>query len=65
MVVLGAVYAILSIPVSVAPAGRADALRFVNYAAVLGYVGGFVAFWFSGLIAIPSGNAKETLSQND
>ncbi|MET1065201.1 MAG: hypothetical protein ABWX85_09555 [Arthrobacter sp.] len=64
LVFLGAVFAILSFPVSLAPAGWADALRFVNYAAVLGYVGGLVAFWFSGLIGSPSGIGKETFSQN-
>ena len=64
LVLLGAVFAILSLPVSLAPAAWAGGLRFVNYAAVLGYVGGLVLFWFSGLIAAPSGNAKATLRQN-
>ncbi len=51
LVFLGALFAILSLPVSLAPAGWADGLRFVNYAAVLGYVAGLAVLWFSGLIA--------------
>ncbi|WCI09790.1 hypothetical protein PJ267_10125 [Arthrobacter sp. OVS8] len=65
LVLLGAVFAIMSFPVSLAPASWAGGLRFVNYAAVLGYVGGLVVFWFSGLIANTSGNAKATFSRND
>ncbi|MGP4033005.1 hypothetical protein [Pseudarthrobacter sp. 1C304] len=61
LVLLGALFAILTFPVSLVPAGG---LHFVNYAAVLGYVGGLVLFWFSGLIAAPSGNAKATLRRN-
>ncbi|MET1022154.1 MAG: hypothetical protein ABWX69_08150 [Arthrobacter sp.] len=53
LVVLGALFAVLSFPVALAPPDWADALRFVNYVAVLGYVAGLVAFWFSGLIAKP------------
>lgn len=59
LVLLGAVFAVLSFPVSLAPASWAGGLRFVNYAAVLGYVGGLAAFWFSGLIANTSGNDGE------
>jgi hypothetical protein len=64
LVLLGAFFAILSLPVSLAPPAWADGLRFVNYAAVLGYVAGLVAFWFSGLISDPSGNAEATLRRN-
>ena len=64
LVFLGAVFAVMSFPVSLAPASWAGGLRFVNYAAVLGYVGGLVVFWFSGLIASTSGNAKATFSNN-
>ena len=63
LVLLGALFAVLSLPVSLAPAGWAGGLHFVNYAAVLGYVVGLVVFWFSGLISNPSGNAKATLRQ--
>lgn len=65
LVLLGAVFAILSLPVSLAPAAWAAGLRFVNYAAVLGYVAGLAVLWFSGLISNPSGNAKTTLRRND
>ena len=64
LVLLGALFAILSLPVSLAPAAGPRALRFVNYAAVLGYVAGLAVFWFSGLISNPSGNAKATLRRN-
>lgn len=64
LVLLGALFAILSLPVSLAPAAWAEGLRFVNYAAVLGYVAGLVVLWFSGLISNPSGNAKATLRRN-
>jgi hypothetical protein len=64
LVLLGALFAILSLPVALAPAAWAGALRFVNYAAVLGYVVGLAVFWFSGLISNPSGNAKATLRRN-
>lgn len=64
LVLLGALFAVLSLPVSLAPAAWAGGLRFVNYAAVLGYVVGLAVFWFSGLISNPSGNAKATLRQN-
>jgi len=63
-VLLGALFAILSLPVSLAPAAWAGGLRFVNYAAVLGYVVGLAVLWFSGLISNPSGNAKATLRRN-
>ena len=53
LVLLGALFAILSFPVSLAPASWAGGLRFVNYAAVLGYVAGLAVFWFSGLISQP------------
>lgn len=64
LVLLGALFAALSLPVALVPAAGAGGLGFVNYAAVLGYVGGLVLFWFSGLIAAPSGNAKATLRRN-
>ena len=57
-------FAVLSLPASLAPASWAGGLRFVNYAAVLGYVVGLAVFWFSGLIANTSGNAKATFSKN-
>ena len=65
LVFVGALFAVMSFPVSLAPASWADGLRFVNYAAVLGYVGGLVVFWFSGVITSTPGNAKATLSHND
>lgn len=61
LVLLGALFAILSLPASLAPAAWAEGSRFVNYAAVLGYVAGLAVLWFSGLISNPSGNAKTTL----
>jgi hypothetical protein len=61
LVLAGALFAVLSLPVSLAPPALAGGLRFVNYAAVLGYVIGLAVFWFSGLISDPSGNAKATL----
>ena len=64
LVLVGALFAILSLPVSLAPAGWAQGLRFVNYAAVLGYVAGLAVLWFSGQISNPSGNAKATLRRN-
>ncbi|MET4135227.1 hypothetical protein [Pseudarthrobacter sp. PvP090] len=47
LVLLGAVFAALSLPAALTPPSWADAQHFVNYAAVLGYVLGLVAFWFS------------------
>ena len=64
LVLVGALFAILSFPVSLAPAAWAQGLRFVNYAAVLGYVAGLAVLWFSGQISNPSGNAKATLRRN-
>ncbi|WP_354172356.1 hypothetical protein [Arthrobacter sp. UYEF36] len=64
LVLLGAVFAAASLPAALAPAGWAVAQHLVNYAAVLGYVVGLAVFWFSGLIANPSGNARATLRQN-
>lgn len=64
LVLAGAVFAALGFPAALAPSSWAGAQHFVNYAAVLGYVLGLVAFWFSGLIANPSGNARATLRQN-
>ena len=64
LVLLGASFAAMSLPASLAPSSWAGAQHFVNYAAVLGYVAGLAVFWFSGLIANPSGNAKATLSNN-
>lgn len=61
LVLLGAVFAALSLPAALTPPSWAAAQHFVNYAAALGYVLGLVAFWFSGLIASPPGNAKATL----
>ena len=49
---------------SLAPSDWSGGLRFVNYAAVLGYVAGLAVLWFSGLISNPSGNAKATLRRN-
>ena len=63
LVLLGAVFAALSLPAALTPPGWAGAQDFVNYAAALGYVLGLVAFWFSGLIASPAGNARATLRQ--
>lgn len=63
LVLLGALFAILSCPVSFAPDSWAVVQHVVNYAAALGYVIGLVVFWFSGLIADPSGNGKATLRQ--
>lgn len=64
LVLLGALFAVLSLPASLSPAAWAEGLRFVNYAAVLGYVAGLAVLWFSGLISNPSGNAKTTLRRN-
>jgi hypothetical protein len=64
LVLLGALFAVLSLPASLAPAPWAGGLGFVNYAAVLGYVMGLAVLWFSGLISNPSGNAKATLRGN-
>lgn len=64
LVLFGALFAILSLPVSLVPAAWAGGLHFVNYAAVLGYVMGLAVLWFSGLISNPSGNAKATLRRN-
>lgn len=64
MVLLGAAFAALSLPAALTPSGWAGAEHFVNYAAALGYVFGLILFWFSGLIASPSGNARATLRQD-
>ena len=63
LVLLGALFAVLSFPASFTQAGWAGARHLINYAAVLGYVVGLAVFWFSGLIANTTGNAKTTLSQ--
>ena len=62
LVLLGAICASLSLPAALTPS--AGAQHFVNYAAALGYVVGLIVFWFSGLIAGPSGNAPATLRRN-
>ena len=64
LVLLGAVFAALSLPAALTPSSWAGAQHFINYAAALGYVLGLIAFWFSGLIASPPGNAQATLRQN-
>ena len=64
LVLLGAVFAATSLPAALAPSSWAVVQHVVNYAAVLGYVAGLAVFWFSGLIANPSGNAKATLRRN-
>ena len=64
LVLAGAVFAALGLPAALAPSSWAGARHFVNYAAALGYVLGLVAFWFSGLIANPSGNARASLRRN-
>ncbi|MDP9983419.1 hypothetical protein J2W14_002840 [Pseudarthrobacter oxydans] len=64
LVLLGAAFAVLSLPAALTPSSWAGAQHFVNYAAALGYVVGLVVFWFSGLIASPSGNARATLRRN-
>ena len=64
LVLLGALFAILSLSGLPRPGRLGRALRFVNYAAVLGYVVGLAVLWFSGLISNPSGNAKATLRRN-
>ena len=64
LVLLGAAFAALSLPAALTPTSWAGAQHFVNYAAALGYVLGLAVFWFSGLIANPSGNAGATLRQN-
>ena len=61
LVLAGAVFAALGLPAVLAPSSWAGAQHFINFAAALGYVLGLVAFWFSGLIAKPSGNARATL----
>lgn len=58
-VLLGACFAVLSLPASLGSAGWSAAQDFLNYGAVLGYVVGLALFWFSGLIT-KSGNAKAT-----
>ena len=63
LVLTGAVFAAMSLPAALAPSSWAGAQHFLNYAAALGYVLGLVTFWFSGLIANPSGNARATLRQ--
>lgn len=64
LVLLGATFAVLSLPAALMPSSWAGAEHFVNYAAALGYVVGLVVFWFSGLIASPPGNARATLRRN-
>ena len=64
LILLGAACAALSLPAALTPPSWAGAQHFVNYAAALGYVVGLAVFWFSGLIASPSGNAGATLRQN-
>ena len=63
LVLLGAVFAVLSLPAALTPSSWAGAQHFINYAAALGYVLGLIAFWFSGLIASPPGNTQATLRQ--
>lgn len=57
---LGALAAVLSVPASFAPDSWAAARLLVNHAAVLGYVLGLLAFWFSGQSARPPDNAPAT-----
>ena len=64
LVLAGAAFAALGLPAALAPSGWAVAQHFINFSAALGYVLGLVVFWFSGLIASPSGNARATLRQN-
>jgi hypothetical protein len=64
LVLLGAAFAALSLPAALTPSSWAGAQHFVNYAAALGYVVGLIVFWFSGLIASPSGNARTTLRRD-
>ena len=64
LVLLGAAFAALSLPAALTPSSWASAQHFVNYAAALGYVVGLIVFWFSGLIASSSGNARATLRRN-
>lgn len=64
LVLLGALFAALSLPASSVPPTWAVAQHVVNYGAVLGYVVGLALFWFSGLISDKSGNAKATLRKN-
>lgn len=50
---IGAFAAAARLPASLAPPEWAPVLSFLTHAAVLGYVLGFSAFWFSGLTAQP------------
>lgn len=63
LTMVGAVAAIASVPVSLAP-GSWDLPRlFVNYLAVLGYVLGLLVFWFSGQSARPPHNTRATFPE--
>lgn len=53
LMLVGALSAAVSMPVSFTPAEWAAGRQIVNYSAVLGYVLGLALFWFSGLIAQP------------
>lgn len=53
---IGALTTVARLPVSLAPQEWAPALATLTHAAVLGYVLGFTAFWFSGLTAQPRPN---------
>lgn len=60
LTMVGAVAAIASIPVSFAPESWDLPRLFVNYLAVLGYVLGLLAFWFSGQSGRPPRNTPAT-----
>lgn len=60
MTLLGAAAAIASVPASFAPGQWDSARMLVNYVAVLGYVLGLLAFWFSGQISRPGHNTPAT-----
>jgi len=56
----GALAAIASVPASFAPEVWSAVRQLVNFSAVIGYVLGLLAFWFSGRIPRRRGNAPAT-----
>jgi hypothetical protein len=64
LTMVGAVAAVASVPVSFAPESWDLPRLFVNYLAVLGYVLGLLAFWFSGQSGRPPRNTPATFPQS-
>lgn len=63
LMLLGAMFAVMTFPASFVPDSWAGAQHVINYSAALGYVVGLVVFWFSGLISHKSSNGNATLSK--